>query len=111
MRKTLWPLFFGSSLILASFAVVACGDDDTNPAGPGSSSGSSGSTSGSTSGNTSSSGSTSGGTDGGDAGCQFPAFVINMINTQTRNDNTPSTDLGEACTDTQNQADFASLFQ
>ena len=112
MRKTLWPLFFGTSLILASFTIVACGDDDTNPATPGSSSGTSG-TSGGTSGNTSggTSGNTSGGVDGGDAGCTFPGFVIGLINTQTRNDNNPSTDLGEACKDTQDQADFASLFQ
>jgi len=114
MRKTLWPLVFGSSLILSSFAVVACGDDDTNPV-TGSSSGTvDGGTSGTSGNTTSSSGSsgTSGGTDGGDAGgCQFPAFVIGLINTQTRNDNNPSTDLGEACADSQNQADFASLFQ
>ena len=44
--------------------------------------------------------------DGGDGGCNFNDFVINLINTQTTDTATPSTDLGDNCVD--NQTPFPS---
>lgn len=113
MRKTLWPLLFGASLIVSSFAVVACGDDDTGSStssSGGTSSGTSGNPEGGTSGSSGSSGSS--GTSGNpDGGCTFAGFVTNLITTQTTATAVPSTDLGEKCTDSTSQDDFKSLFQ
>ena len=51
---------------------------------------------------------TDSGRDGGP--CDFAAFVLNLIKTDTNAMATPSTDLGQACTDKQDQSQFASLF-
>jgi hypothetical protein len=48
--------------------------------------------------------------DGGDAGCTFAGFVLDLIKNDTTATATPSTNLGQSCTDDQKQSDFASLF-
>jgi hypothetical protein len=45
-----------------------------------------------------------------DGPCNFATFVIGLITNDTTATATPSTDLGQACTDNQNQAEFKSLF-
>jgi hypothetical protein len=88
--------------------VVACGDDDS-----GASSSSGGVDSGpGVDGSKVDSGSSSGNVDSGDAGtqCTFAGFVINLINTDTTASAQPSTDLGDNCTPSTDQADFQSLF-
>jgi hypothetical protein len=48
---------------------------------------------------------------GPDAGaCDFAAFVINLVNTDTTMTAQPSTNLGQTCVDQQNQAQFSALF-
>ncbi len=49
-------------------------------------------------------------TDGGDGGCDFAAFVRGLIQTHTNMTDQPSVDLGQNCTDKQDQAQFKSLF-
>jgi hypothetical protein len=39
--------------------------------------------------------------DAGDGGCDFNAFVTDLITNHTNSTDLPSTDLGEACVDTQ----------
>jgi hypothetical protein len=50
------------------------------------------------------------GTDGGDGGCNFATFVKGLVATDTTMTALPSTDLGQNCTDNQNQAEFQPLF-
>lgn len=114
MRRLLWT-FLTAAMLASGVVLAACGDDTTNI---GSSSGTtpdSGLPTG-----TSSSGGTSGnpttpdggGTpDGGDGGCTFAGFVMNLISTQTTSSAVPSTDLGDQCTPSTSQTDFATLFQ
>ncbi|HEX4446311.1 MAG TPA: hypothetical protein VH044_06240 [Polyangiaceae bacterium] len=58
-------------------------------------------------------GSTPPGTDGGDSGigpCNFATFVKGLVASDTTMTALPSTDLGQNCTDNQNQAEFQPLF-
>jgi hypothetical protein len=48
--------------------------------------------------------------DGGDAKCNFATFVLNLIKNDTTATATPSTNLGQNCTDDMEQIEFASLF-
>ena len=50
--------------------------------------------------------------DGGDGGgpCNFATFVKGLIATDTTGSALPSTDLGQSCTDNNDQAEFKSLF-
>ena len=51
------------------------------------------------------------GADGGDGGpCDFAAFVTDLVKNQTKDNNPPSTDLGNGCVDKQDQAQFKPLF-
>ena len=45
-----------------------------------------------------------------DAGCNFATFVKGLVAADTTMTALPSTDLGQECTDNQNQAEFQSLF-
>jgi hypothetical protein len=49
-------------------------------------------------------------TDGGGP-CDFAEFVTGLIKNQTNATAQPSTDLGQACTDKKDPAQFAPLFQ
>jgi hypothetical protein len=91
---------------------VACGGDDNGTPGPAADAGKeTGSSSGSSSGTSGSSGGGDSGPEASpDAGCDFAVFVLDLINNQTKENNAPSQDLGEACKDKQDQKDFASLF-
>ena len=112
MHRRKWSLLLGTALVSAAL-VVACGDDDDNPVGPqtGTDAGDSGGNktdTGSSSGDT---GTSSGDTGTVDGGCIFAEFVTNLVNTQTASNNAPSTDLGEACKDNQDQKEFDPLFK
>ena len=49
--------------------------------------------------------------DGGDAGpCDFAAYVTDLIKNQTKDNTSPTTDLGQNCVDKQDQAQFKPLF-
>jgi hypothetical protein len=48
---------------------------------------------------------------GGDGGaCNFATFVLGLIHDHTNATDPPSTDLGQACVDDQDQAEYKSLF-
>ncbi len=49
--------------------------------------------------------------DGPAGACNFATFVNGLIANDTTMTALPSTDLGQSCTDDQNQAEFQSLFQ
>jgi hypothetical protein len=48
--------------------------------------------------------------DAGEGGCNFATFVKGLVAADTTMHALPSTDLGQECTDDQNQAEFQSLF-
>jgi hypothetical protein len=105
-----------TGLLAASFAgamLMACGGDDSNGASPGDDAGNDGSTINPVDGSTpGTDGSKPPVADGGDAGgvCNFATFVKGLVANDTTMTALPSTDLGQSCTDNQNQAEFQSLF-
>jgi hypothetical protein len=114
MRK----LFIGLlAPALAATMFIACGGDDSNGAGPGSTNddgGSSGDVGTPPQGDGGSTPPVDGGKnpapDAGDGGCNFATFVRGLITTDTSMTALPSTDLGQSCTDNQDQTEFQSLF-
>ena len=105
MKNKVW-LYLSALTVSAAVLAVACGGDDDAPGGssgvtPGVDSGTSGNT---TSGGTADTGAPDGG------GCTFAGFVTNLVNTQTNGTAQPSVDLGETCSESTSQADFAPLF-
>jgi hypothetical protein len=113
MRKLLIGLLAPA---LAGTIFIACGGDDSNGAGPGSANdgGSSGDVGTPPEGDGGSTppvdGSKNPAPDAGDGGCNFATFVRGLITTDTSMTALPSTDLGQSCTDNQDQAEFQSLF-
>jgi hypothetical protein len=110
-------------IVLAAGALVACGGDDTvfPPPGPDASTndsatpGADAAMPGVDAGHDAATdagdaGGGGGGGDGGDGGCNFATFVKGLVAADTTMHAIPSTDLGQECTDDQNQAEFQSLF-
>jgi hypothetical protein len=107
MRRMLIGLL---AIGLAGAMVMACGSGDDNNSSP----------PGTTPDASSLDGTTPPGTDSGkppgndgstpDAGCNFATFVKGLVANDTTMTALPSTNLGQGCTDDQNQAEFQSLF-
>jgi hypothetical protein len=106
MRRLLWT-FLTAGAIASGAVVAACGDDDNGSAPP---SNTDGGRDGSTTPTADGGAGTpdTGSPDGG--ACTFAGYVINLINTQTTASAVPTANLGDTCTPSTSQADFASLF-
>ena len=85
-----------TALSLAGLLAVACGDDSGNGAGPDAGGNEAGP--GTDGGNDANPG-TDSGNDAGDGGCDFNAFVLDLVNNHTTATDLPSTDLGDQCVD------------
>jgi hypothetical protein len=111
MRKLLIGLLAPA---LAGSMFIACGGDDSNGAGPGTGDdGGSSDVATPPEGDGSTApvdGSKNPAPDAGDGGCNFATFVRGLITTDTSMTALPSTDLGQSCTDNQDQTEFQSLF-
>ena len=104
MRTTFMCMIAAGAIAFGALS-VACGDDDSSPAGPPDGGAVPGPGPGP--GPNPDAGPTP---DSGDAGCTFAGYVINLVNTQTTSSSQPDPSLGQQCTDTTDQAAFQPLF-
>jgi len=100
-----WKILLGGCILASSALMAGCDGDDAvdGPKDGGSSGGIDGSV-------VTDGGSPDSGNPDGSTNCNFAVFVSNLIQTQTTATSTPSTDLGQNCSDNRDPKEFAPLF-